>query len=49
VPTHLGAWPDDDRRSRIVFITKGLDPAIIARSLRAFGLTADRPREAIPA
>ena len=36
VPTHLSAWPDADRRSRIVFITRGLDPALIERSLRAF-------------
>ena len=36
VPTHLAAWPDADRRSRVVFITRGLDPALIERSLRAF-------------
>ncbi len=36
VPTHLPAWPDDDRRSRLVFITRGLDPGLIARSMRAF-------------
>jgi G3E family GTPase len=39
VPTHMSAWPDDDRRSRLVLIVKGLDPAAIARSLRAFGLS----------
>ena len=38
VPTHLPAWPDDDRRSRLVFITRGLDPGLIARSMRAFGV-----------
>ena len=38
VPTHLPAWPDEDRRSRLVFITRGLDPALIARSMRAFGV-----------
>ncbi len=38
VPTHLPAWPDDDRRSRLVFITRGLDPMLIARSMRAFGV-----------
>ena len=39
VPTHLSAWPDPaDRRSRLVFITRGLDPALIERSLQAFGL-----------
>ena len=38
VPTHLPAWPNDDRRSRLVFITRGLDPMLIARSMRAFGV-----------
>ena len=40
VPVHLAAWPDDDRRSRLVFITRGLEPAAISRSLRAFGVLA---------
>jgi G3E family GTPase len=35
-PRHLGAWPDGDRRSRLVFIARGLDPAVIERSFRAF-------------
>ena len=38
VPTHLPAWPTADRRSRLVFITRGLDPGLIARSMRAFGV-----------
>ena len=38
VPTHLSAWPDADRRSRLVFITRGLDPRRIQRSMAAFGL-----------
>jgi G3E family GTPase len=39
VPTHLPAWPDpQDRRSRLVFITRGLAPERIERSLAAFGL-----------
>jgi G3E family GTPase len=37
-PTHLSSWPSDDRRSRIVFITRGLDVDRIARSVRAFKL-----------
>ncbi len=37
-PDHLPAWPDADQRSRLVFITRGLDPALIARSMRAFGV-----------
>ncbi|MGD9536521.1 MAG: GTP-binding protein [Alphaproteobacteria bacterium] len=35
-PMHLAAWPDDERRSRIVFIVDDLDPALIERSLAAF-------------
>jgi Cobalamin synthesis protein cobW C-terminal domain len=37
-PTHMSAWPDHERRSRLVLIVKGLDPAAIERSLCAFGL-----------
>ena len=47
-PVHMSAWPDADRRSRLVFIVDGLDPAAIERSLHAFnGLSARllrRPR-----
>jgi G3E family GTPase len=35
-PAHLETWPDDDHRSRIVFIMRDLDPALIKRSLAAF-------------
>lgn len=35
-PTHMAAWPDADRRSRLVFIVDGLDPGVLERSLRAF-------------
>jgi G3E family GTPase len=35
-PVHMAAWPDEDRRSRIVFIVDGLDRAMIERSLAAF-------------
>src|SRR5882724_9814021 len=35
-PTHLDAWPDDDRASRLVFIVEGLDPAAIRRSMAIF-------------
>jgi G3E family GTPase len=37
-PTHMRAWPDADRRSRLVLIVKGLAPATIERSLRAFSM-----------
>jgi G3E family GTPase len=35
-PMHMVAWPDDDRRSRLVFIVDGLDRSLIERSLSAF-------------
>jgi G3E family GTPase len=49
VPTHLSAWPDDDRRSKIVFITRGIGAASISRSLRAFGVVAASQRLSVPA
>ena len=36
VPTHLETWPDDDRRSKLVFIVEDLDPELIRRSFAAF-------------
>jgi G3E family GTPase len=40
-PVHMAAWPNADRRSRLVFIVDSLDPALIRRSLAAFnGLAA---------
>jgi G3E family GTPase len=35
-PRHLDAWPDDDHRSRIVFITRGIEREAVEASLRAF-------------
>ena len=35
-PVHMAAWPDEDRRSRLVFIVDGLDRAVLSRSLVAF-------------
>ena len=35
-PVHLDAWPDDDRRSRIVFIGRGLERSALEGSLAAF-------------
>jgi len=35
-PVHLDAWPDDDRRSRLVLIGRNLDPERLERSLRSF-------------
>ncbi len=39
-PVHLDAWPDDDRRSRLVVIGRGLDRELLERSLRAFDRAA---------
>lgn len=35
-PEHLPAWPDEDRRSRIVFIGRGVEREALERSLAAF-------------
>ena len=35
-PVHMAAWPDDDRRSHLVFIVDGLEREVIERSLQAF-------------
>lgn len=43
-PRHLEAWPDADRRSRLVFIARGLDPAVIERSFRAVGMVRRQDR-----
>ena len=40
-PVHLKRWPDDDRRSRIVFIVRGLEQRAIESSLAAFNALAD--------
>ncbi len=38
-PRHLERWPTSDQRSRIVFITRGIDHARLRRSLAAFSQT----------
>jgi G3E family GTPase len=35
-PRHLDAWPDDDHRTRIVFITRGIEREALLASLEAF-------------
>jgi len=35
-PSHLDQWPDADRRSRLIFIVRGLQRARIERSLAVF-------------
>ncbi|MBZ7925903.1 GTP-binding protein [Ensifer adhaerens] len=37
-PVHMERWPDEDRRSRIVFIVDGLDVGLLKRSFEAFSL-----------
>lgn len=46
VPSRLHAWPDEDRRSRIVFITRDLPRSEIEASLR--GHLAQWKEEALP-
>jgi len=47
-PATLPAWPDDDRRTRIVFITKDMDPRSIRDLFAAFlgAASVDRPDRA---
>jgi G3E family GTPase len=40
-PEHLDGWPDDDRRSRVVFIGRGLERDAVERSLLAFNSAAN--------
>jgi G3E family GTPase len=37
-PTHLTRWPTGDRKTRVVFICRQLDPSLIRRSFAAFVL-----------
>jgi G3E family GTPase len=39
-PEHLPGWPDEDRRSRIVFIARGIGAAEVEASLLAFDRAA---------
>jgi G3E family GTPase len=52
-PIELERWPDDDRRSRLVFITRGLQREAIERTFEAFRLAIARsggvPRTIDPA
>ena len=42
-PVSLADWPDADHRSRLVFIVRGLDPAVFENTLAAFN--APTPRD----
>ena len=39
-PAHLDAWPDEDRRSRLIFIGLGIERDALERSLAAFNRAA---------
>ena len=39
-PLHLDSWPDEDRRSRLVVIGRGIERAALERSLSAFDAVA---------
>jgi G3E family GTPase len=47
-PAELERWPDEDRRTRLVFITRDIDPRLIREMFAAFvgTVTADRPDRA---
>jgi len=42
-PSHLERWPDSDRRSRLIFIVRGLQRARIERSLTVFNSLVNTP------
>ncbi len=44
----LDAWPDDDHRSRFVFIVRDLEPEFVAKLLADFSGAASRHAEAKP-
>jgi len=49
-PVRLEKWPDEDERTRLVFITKGLSEGFVKRMFGAFtgGVASDTPdQEAI--
>jgi G3E family GTPase len=47
-PRHLAAWPDDDHRSRLVFITRGIEREAVLASLRAFAGLSGVATAAVP-
>jgi G3E family GTPase len=42
-PVTLAAWPSDDRRSRLVFITRGIDEPAVAALFGAVGMLRNAP------
>jgi G3E family GTPase len=48
-PRHLDAWPDGHHRTRIVFITRGIEREAVEASLQAFNALARPPAQRAPA
>ncbi|MFH1804601.1 MAG: GTP-binding protein [Pseudomonadota bacterium] len=48
-PATLPSWPDDDHRSKLVFITRDLGPQVIRDSLLHLNAAIDETREKEPA
>jgi G3E family GTPase len=48
-PEHLDSWPDEDRRSRIVFIGRGFDGGELERSLTVFNRLSESHVASAPA
>ena len=44
----LKEWPSDDRRSRIVFITRDMDESVFRDTLKMFGTSRVRPPKILP-
>ena len=42
-PVQLEAWPDDDRTSKLVFITRDLEPEMFEHTLKAFNEDSSDP------
>ena len=40
-PEHLEVWPSEDKRSRLVFVTRNIDPKMLRRSLEVFQRIGD--------
>ena len=45
----LKEWPSEDRRSRIVFITRDIDESVLRDTLRMFNIAEARPPSPLPA
>jgi G3E family GTPase len=46
-PEHLDQWPGADHRSKLVFVARGLDLALVERSLRLVNILAQAPARSV--